>query len=149
MPLWPKRNSRQGIEEYGRSPLWNSAANGDVSAIEQQVGLGENPSCADDAGLTPLHIAAQNGLLEVIDLLIRLKADANAVDKYGNGPLWTATHNACLATAGQRNFSIVKALLAAGANPLHRNKHNRSPFEISERRSEVREIFASAGVLDA
>ncbi len=146
MPRWPKQHDRPSMDRYGRTVLWDRAAAGDVDGILAEIADGAEPSAGDDAGYTPLHVAVQNGHLAAVQALLDAGANPNSTDKHGNGPLWTATHHACLATAGERNISIVRVLIEAGANPHHLNNARRSPFEISERRVEVRETFASAAL---
>ena len=145
MPVWPKKQPRDGVDMYGRSLAWHAAADGDVASIQSHYAAGENLSAGDDTGLTPLHIAAQNGQLEAIQLLLTLGVDTNATDKYGNGSLWTATHYACLASATERNHSIVRILLEGGADPDNKNNSNRSPRDISQRSNQVLQIYSSFG----
>gem|GEM_PF-6515918 len=88
----PEKNSPPGMDEYGRTPLWNFAFAGNLDAVRKDLDSGANPNQGDDNGLTPLHIAIQEKHFEVIKHLLERKADPNQKDKHGNVPLWTAVH---------------------------------------------------------
>lgn len=146
MPQWPWKKARPGVDQYGRSPLWYHAANGDLDAVRQEVRSGQAATAADKDGFTSLHVAAQNGHAEVVALLIQAGADVNAVDRHGNGPLWTAGYEAAKRIATEANLSIVAMLLKAGADPHHRNRADRTPETWRNASQRVDAIFADAGL---
>ena len=129
MPRTPKKNPRPGVDEYGRTPFWYLAANGDVDGVTAAVADGVNPGQGDDAGYTPLHVAVQNGHVAVIERLLSAGADPNALDEHRNGPLWVITMRPQLAL--EVRDGIIRMLLKAGANPNHQNVHGRSPGQMA------------------
>ena len=145
MPQWPWRKSRPGVDEYGRSPLWHHAANGDLPALEAALDGGADPSAPDKDGYTSLHVAAQNGHREAIALLLRAGADPNWSDRHGNGPLWTACHAAIKASATADQVDIISRLLAAGASPNQTNKAGRSPQHWRQFSPRVEDGFRQSG----
>ncbi|MCD9007560.1 ankyrin repeat domain-containing protein [Luteimonas sp. XNQY3] len=127
MSSWPKRESRTGLDEYGRTQLWYRAAAGEISEVKTELSSGGDPSAGDDAGYTPLHVAVQNGHLKVVEALLSAGANPNATDKHGNGPLWTA-----VLTTRIEKSAIIEALLDAGASADHVNMHGRSPAAVAQ-----------------
>ena len=145
MPQWPWKNPRPGVDEYGRSPLWHHAADGDVKAVEADLMSGVDPTSADKDGFTALHAATLYGHARVVSLLLEAGADPNAADRYGNGPLWTACYEGTKALATEAQRSIISILLAGGADPNRINKAGRSPQVWREASPEVDAVFESAG----
>ncbi len=90
----PKKNPREGVDEYGRTKIHYAADEGDVEFIKTCIEEGVNLNAQDDNGWPPLHFAAQGNRFEAIDLLLANQGDPNLHDHHGNGPLWTATLNA-------------------------------------------------------
>ena len=127
MPRWPKRKPRPGMDEYGRTPLWYHALNGDVVGIRAELAAGADPSFGDDVSYSPLHAAVQEGRVEAVQVLLAAGADPNKADKHGNGPLWMAVLSAPKAV----RVEIIAALLVAGADPDHKNRVGRSPREVA------------------
>ena len=118
----PKKKARDGVDEYGRTPLHYAV---EVSEIKSLVALGQNINLQDDNGYSPLHFSAQRKNLETILFLLKNGANPNALDIHGNSPLWTATMNA------MGEFECIVALLNAGANPNQKNKHGKSPADVA------------------
>jgi ankyrin repeat protein len=67
------------------------------------------PDIRDADGNTPLMIATQSGFVEGADLLLKRRATVDAINSRGETALILATQ--------QRNVSLVRLLIAAGANP--------------------------------
>jgi ankyrin repeat protein len=147
MPQWPWRNKRPGVDEYGRSPLWYRAADGDAAGVKAELKSGASATSADKNGYTALHVAAQNGHAEIVSLLIEAGADVNAVDKHGNGSLWTAGYEAAKAKATDANFSIVTMLLKAGADPHYRNRAGRTPETWRAVNPALNAVYVAAGFI--
>jgi ankyrin repeat protein len=124
MPRWPKRKPRPGVDEYGRTPLWNLAAAGDLAGMRRELTAGADPNQGDDVGYTPLHIAIQEKRIEAVSLLLKSGADPNRPDNHGNVPLWTAVQN------WGKDDAIILLLLRAGADPRIENNYGRSPFGV-------------------
>lgn len=118
----PKRNLREGIDEYGRTDIHYAS---DAGTIERLIVGGADINLQDDNGLCPMHFYAQENNISAIDVALKNGATPNLVDSHGNSPLWTATMNV------RGDFSCIEALLKAGANANHKNKHDRSPFDIA------------------
>lgn len=118
----PKKNPREGIDEYGRTKLHYA---GTPEEIENMVNDGLDINLQDDNGWCPIHFYAQENNAEAINKALNLGANPNLVDSHGNSPLWTATMNA------RGEFTCVIALLKSGANPIIKNKHGRSPLDMA------------------
>lgn len=89
---------------------------------------GADPNIADRTGNTPLHAAAQLGSLDLVNKLIAKHADINARTHetpagrggFGGGPFRPppGQQTALLIAAKANQVEIMKALVAAGADPL-------------------------------
>ena len=129
MPRWPKRNPRLGVDEYGRTPLWYNAADGDLELVTRAISEGADPNHGDDVGYTPLHVSVQNGHVATVEFLLNAGANPNVYDNHGNGPLWTAMLRPQITLPTQ--VVIIRILLRAGADPDHQNAHSRTPRQIA------------------
>lgn len=109
----------------GRTPLFEAVIEDQLPIIKLLIEWGADINHQDRSGLTPLHFAVQNKSEDVIAFLLSIGANANLQDIYGNGPLWRATFDA------RGNYSIVEKLLLAGADPRHKNKSDKSPFDFA------------------
>ncbi len=127
MLFWSRKNSRVGMDEHGRTPLWHLAAHGDIAGVLTAIAAGAKVNLADDAGYTPLHAAVHNGHIEIIKQLIAVSADVNIVDKHGNNPLWTAM----LVSPKDHKHEIIRLLAATGADPDHKNIYRKSAREVA------------------
>lgn len=126
MPIWPKRKKRVGVDEYGRSDLWNAAFEGDFDLVKKILSTNVDPNSGDDTGLTPLHMAIQQKHVNVIHLLLDSGADINQPDKNGNIPLWTAIHN------WRQELDVILLLLEHGADPTIKNHHGNAVMAVLE-----------------
>ncbi|WP_181885310.1 ankyrin repeat domain-containing protein [Trinickia dinghuensis] len=93
------------------TPLHLACENGNTAAAAELLSAGVNANMVDRAGSRPLHWAARSGDRRMIELLVRHGAD---VDARHSGTSETAAHLA----ARDGKTDSVRALLAAGANPL-------------------------------
>ena len=82
----------------------------------------------DRNGQTALHYAAVYGAKEVARFILAHGADPNLVDRHGNGPLWTS------AVEAKGDYSLVRALIAAGASATHKNTVGLSVLDMAKRR---------------
>jgi ankyrin repeat protein len=92
MALHPKRKPRDGMDEYGRSPLWNAVAEEDMSLAAELIRQGADINMQDDGGTTPLFMAVQNKHVEMLVLLLTHGANPNVTDKYNHTPLSRALY---------------------------------------------------------
>ncbi len=103
-------------------PVHQAVNQGDLKKLEAV--LKADPSQANKPapnGYMPLHTAAQRGNAKAVELLIKYKAKLDAPDRYG----YTALHWA----AFNRRVEIIKTLLAAGADPLVKDKQKRTALD--------------------
>ena len=121
----PKRKDRPGVDRYGRTPLHQAAADGDVLLSDELLKNGANPNAQDDNGWTPLHFAAQAVCAPVAELLIKSGAKTELRDSFGNSPLWRAVFSS------REDGSVIILLLAAGADPLAKNTSDVSPVALA------------------
>lgn len=128
---------------------------GDLPAVKKLVQVDPtNLRFQDRRGLTPLHHAARSGHTEIIDWLVDQGADLHAQNKHGHEPIAVAAEDkktdsvACLLKHGanpnangghfrgtilhrailNKSAEIVKALLAAGADPNRRDASGKTPL---------------------
>jgi ankyrin repeat protein len=134
------------MDRYGRTLLWQYAAEGNLTAVRSEIASGADPNFGDDVNYSPLHVAVQNGRIEVIRFLLESGADPNKTDKHGNSPLWTAI----LSAPKELKVSIISQLLNEGADPDHKNLYGRSPRDAANTIAHGLEIsFASAESRDS
>ena len=57
-------------DDFGNTPLINSAGKGHVQIVEMLLNHGAKIQCKSDKGATPLYAACQEGHLPVVTLLI-------------------------------------------------------------------------------
>ena len=82
----------------------------DAAWLAFLLAKGAKADIRDNEGNTPLGIAAQLGFVEGVQTLTGQGAGVNLANVRGETPLILAVHN--------RDIATVRALLAAGANPL-------------------------------
>jgi ankyrin repeat protein len=121
----PKRKPRPGVDEYGRIPLHHAAVDGDYEALVRLLDSGNPVDAQDDNGWTAMHFAAQGRHTKMVEELLRRGANLSLVNSHGNGPLWVALMNS------RGDFTIVKMLLAANADPDCKNAHGKSPRDMA------------------
>lgn len=86
---------------------------------------GADVAAVDKHGFTPLHFACQQYRLDIVDVLLGVGAPVDALDAWGNTPLFRAVFNA------NGDPSIVRRLVAAGADPDKPNASGRTPRELA------------------
>jgi ankyrin repeat protein len=129
------------LDGEARTPLIHAAFYNNIKIILWLIENGANINHQDRNGLSALHAASIYGHIDIIKILLENGADANVIDFYGNNPLLTATHYACLNVATENNYRIVEILLKNGSNPYNKNNYGKTPFEVSERRFEIKQLY--------
>lgn len=121
MPRFPKRHERAGVDEYGRTPVWNLAFKGDADGVRRALEAGADPNGGDDAGHTPLMVAIQERHRDVVEVLVAEGAEINRRDGNGNTALSVLI----------RHFDVPTAmlLLQSGGDPTIENDYGISPYE--------------------
>lgn len=122
----PKRKPREGVDEYGRTPLHYAAAESRPDEVAKLLVAGADANAQDDNGWTPMHFAAQAVSAECTAALLRSGADTSLCDLYGNTALWRAVFSS------KEDGSVIKLLQEAGANPLAKNTHGVSPMSLAQ-----------------
>jgi ankyrin repeat protein len=132
------------ISEFNQSLLQSALTSDkyDIAKflIEQECNLIHQ----DDRGNTILHYLLggyNNENKEIYDELLELLLEKNIRldlgDEHGNQPLWVTVLNAKVP------LSVVNKLLEMGADPHHKNKAGRSPYDMVKKYDikELNEIF--------
>ncbi|MBA4766403.1 MAG: ankyrin repeat domain-containing protein [Porphyrobacter sp.] len=135
-------------DKMGRFPAWYDAAEGRAEALAAALQTGVPVDHADKDRMTMLSVAAFYGRTTAVRLLLESGADSNLADRHGNGPLWHATREASQQPRPESapfDQQIVAMLLAAGADPHHRNRADRTPPGWAAWSPELQAIYRSAG----
>ncbi len=100
-------------DTFGTTPLHLAAANAHPDAVRALLGLHADAEVQDKAGFRPLHCAARAGDRPTVEALLQARAqiDARRPD---------TGHTALHVAASEGKTELVRALIAAGANPLLR-----------------------------
>ncbi|CAE7294347.1 ANKRD50 [Symbiodinium natans] len=80
-------------DDYGRTPLWFAAENGEFSIVNLLLFAGADKNKATDSGQTPLWIAASRGHLNTVQLLMMACADREKTDENDLCPAAVAEQN--------------------------------------------------------
>ena len=131
MALHPKRIPRDGMDEYGRSPLHYAASRGNLEEVKTLIANGADIDMQDDGGMTALQFAVQEKHMVIIQFLLASNSTINLTDIHGNGALWTAVLGARNDTFGA-DIETINLLLAHGANAHQQNKHGSSPYKMAQ-----------------
>ncbi len=99
---------------------------GDLGRVQALVG--GNPALVNTAGannMSPLHHAVLEDKVDIAAWLLAQGADTQSIDTlHGATPLgWAAFY---------ARTDIVKLLLEAGANKMHRNTYGETPLQVAE-----------------
>jgi ankyrin repeat protein len=111
------------VDRDGRDTGWYAAMEGDVATLKVRLDAGLSIDHSDNGGVSLVWIAAYHGQLDSLRLLIQRGAAVDTADSHGNAALWHATRQAVSPTDRAVVYlPIIEALLAAGADPDHKNK---------------------------
>ena len=114
--LHPKRKPRDGIDEYGRSPLINAVCDKDFEIAEQALANGADINLQDDGGYSALFFAVQDKDVEISTYLLEHGANPNLADRFNNTPLMRALNETNCNP--DDDAEILELLLAHGAEIL-------------------------------
>lgn len=129
-------------DKRGNLPLQVAASCGATASMKVLIEAGADPNRRDPAGFSPLDAAAVSGEARAVRSLLLRGAEVDAVDARG----YTALHR--VAELGERaDAGVLRALLAAGANPAGRAPAGQpAPLEllrVDGRRDAVAELTAA------
>ncbi|MDP2178493.1 ankyrin repeat domain-containing protein [Methylicorpusculum sp.] len=139
----PKREPRDGFDNYGRTPLHFAAGDSLPDEVAKFIAAGVVVNVQDDNGWSALHFAAQAESLECAAELLRAEADHSLQDSFGN----TALFRAVFSSRGEG--SVIRLLRQAGADPFVKNKHGVSPVSLARTIANynVAQFFSDIGKL--
>ena len=100
-------SSSQFTLSQAQDSIWESAAKGDVDAIEEHIDAGADLNELSESGSAPLHFAVSRNRVEIVALLLDADADPDVEDSSQGTPLQ-------LAIAGNKT-EIIDLLLEADA----------------------------------
>lgn len=109
--------------------LFNAIEQEDIQSIERLVPF-FGTEVTDEGGMTPLMYAASLRSARVVQCLLSLGAIVDAVDH----DLSTAL---CQAAEQDENTAVVQSLLAAGAEPNHRDARGMTPLMRAAARGDI------------
>jgi uncharacterized protein len=95
---------------YGVTPLLQASRTGDVEVMRVLLDAGADPTRWHPEGETPLMAAARTGRVDAVQLLLSHGSFVNAADPYQE-------ETALMWASAEGHLEVVKALLAAGADP--------------------------------
>lgn len=107
-------------DEYGRTPLWWAACDGDAEETYGLIALEADVNAGDIDDERPLHCAARWGRASVAEVLLTNGADPNVKGAYGLTPLHLA--------ARELRIDVVRVLLELGAMPAARDVFGCTPL---------------------
>jgi ankyrin repeat protein len=109
-----------------QTPLETAVQRGDTDMVRTLLAHQANPNRASQDGATPLHRAVIGNHADIIALLVSKGARINQADVNG----MTALHYAACVDGG--SDQVIKALLAAGADPLRKDKEGKTARDMAQ-----------------
>jgi uncharacterized protein len=122
------RDEANATDDDGRTPLMHAilAEDADASVIKALIARGAVVNVADRGQQwTPLHFAARDANEEIVRALLDAGASVDAANVFGNTPLWEHV------MGPKKDTSIIKKLLAGGADPDKKNSNGVSPIDLA------------------
>jgi len=123
-----------GRDQDGTTPLMHAilADPPYPEMITYLLDRGADVNAADEAGWTPLHFAARDQNARIVQMLLEHGAAVDRVDDSGSTPLWQ-----CVNSTYPVDSTVVDLLLACGADPRRKHKHNYSPIDLARAKRNV------------
>ncbi len=115
----------------GLTALHMAAREGFADVAKALIAAKADTNARNEFERTPLHLAAREGYAEIVSLLLAGKADVNARDIDGETPLLTLMLVDVWMGDGIDPDAAVKALIAAGADPMATDDYGQSPYSKS------------------
>jgi len=128
--------------EDGDTALHLCCLYGYLPCVQLLLDRGASPEIKDEEGAIPLHDACAGGYTEIVQLLINsgnsavLQRMLNTVEAEGETPLRHAARG--------EHTDVVRLLLAVGASPHKVNIYGKTPAELADPGTEVKEILEDA-----
>lgn len=113
---WEQAGLFTGNEEELAEALTCASFNGALQVAEHLLKLGVQPSGGARTGLNAIHWAANRGQLEAVRLLIRYKVPLETRSMYGATALGAAVHAAIYEVRTPHHHTIIRELIAGGAD---------------------------------
>ena len=137
-----KNAAHASVDRNGRTPLHYAAAKSQFEEVVRLLACGSDADAQDNNGWSPLHYAAQAVSPQCTEELLRAGASTMLRDSYGNTALWRAVFSS------NGEGSVIRLLLAAGADPNAMNAQNVSPASLAATIAnyDVAKFFTVAGV---
>ena len=137
------------LDRLGRSELHYAVIDADPARVSGLIRSGAELNRQDRHGWTPLHFAAQlsgeaihqKQAIEIATMLLDAGALVDPRDGHGNTPLGRAVFSY------NGSGELIQLLRGRGADPVSKNTHGVSPFELARRIAnyDVAKYFADLG----
>ncbi|XP_078427641.1 uncharacterized protein LOC144700114 [Wolffia australiana] len=128
--------------EDGDTALHSCCLYGYLPCVKLLLERGASLEPKDEEGAIPLHDACAGGFVDIVQLLLDaagntedIKRMLDTVDSENE----TALHHA----ARGEHLEVVQLLLKAGASPLKQNIYGKTPAELCDQRTDVRNILSA------